>query len=81
MSSDLGGRTPPVALGALQARGELRNTRLKRSWHDADTCSSSVELILSTVTAPQARMVAFTFREYANASSKERTARSPIACM
>src|SRR5580765_4499024 len=35
-----------------------RNTRLNRSWQDADTCSSSVELTLSTVTAPAARMVA-----------------------
>src|SRR5579883_2034506 len=35
-----------------------RNTRLKRNWHEAETCSSSVELTLSTVTALAARMVA-----------------------
>ena len=63
------------ALGK-RAMSELRNTRLKRSWHDADTCSSSVELTLRAVTAPLARMVAFTFREYANASRAERTALS-----
>ena len=37
---------------------ERRNTRLKRSWQEADTCSSSVELTFSTVTASAARMVA-----------------------
>jgi len=35
-----------------------RNTRLKRSWQEADTCSSSVELTLITVTSPAARIVA-----------------------
>src|ERR1700741_2855558 len=38
-----------------------RNTRLKRSWHDADTCSSSVELTFNTVTAEPAPMVAVRF--------------------
>src|SRR6202011_4652292 len=41
-----------------RAMSALRNTRLKRSWQDADTCSSSVELTFSTVTAVAARMVA-----------------------
>src|SRR6185437_4247979 len=35
-----------------------RNTRLKRNWQEADTCSSSVELTFSTVTPLVARMVA-----------------------
>ena len=35
-----------------------RNTRLKRSWQEAETCSSSVELTFSTVTALAARIVA-----------------------
>ena len=35
-----------------------KNTRLKRSWQEAETCSSSVELTFSAVTASTARMVA-----------------------
>ena len=35
-----------------------KNTRLKRSWHEAETCSSSVELTFSTVTALAERIVA-----------------------
>ena len=41
-----------------------RNTRLKRSWQEAETCSSSVELTLSTVTAPFAFTVAVRFAPY-----------------
>src|SRR6266404_7344867 len=41
-----------------RAISALRNTRLNRSWQDADTCSSNVELTFSTVTAAAARMVA-----------------------
>jgi hypothetical protein len=35
-----------------------RNTWLKRSWQEAETCSSSVELTFSTVTGPAALIVA-----------------------
>ena len=38
-----------------------RNTWLNRSWHSAETCSSSVELTFMTVTAPAALMVAVRF--------------------
>ena len=47
--------------GSLPCRRDTsarRNTRLKRSWQAADTCSSSVELTRSTDTAVSARMVA-----------------------
>ena len=37
---------------------ELKNTRLNRNWHDADTCSNSVELTFSTVTSLAERIVA-----------------------
>jgi hypothetical protein len=33
---------------------DLRKTLLKRSWHDDETCSSSVELTRNIVTAPTA---------------------------
>lgn len=36
----------------------FRNMRLKRSWQDAETCSSSVALTFSTVTGLDARMLA-----------------------
>jgi hypothetical protein len=38
-----------------------KNTRLKRNWHDAETCSSSVELTFRTVTAVADRIVAVRF--------------------
>ena len=37
---------------------ERKKTRLKRSWQDEETCSSSVELTLSAVTGVTARTVA-----------------------
>jgi hypothetical protein len=53
--SDQVARTSAPCSRPMSAR---RNTRLKRSWQEADTCSSSVELTLITVTSPAARMVA-----------------------
>ena len=43
-----------------------RKTWLNRSWHSADTCSSSVELTFMTVTEPAAMMVAVASRRARN---------------